>query len=540
MAYTSAPETQTNSSQRIPLAWGFDPLIENYGQQDGNGAGMNNVLAFTHRGADGAPEIWGETRYPIEGVNVSTSHSVCRGMYVWEKTSTEIYRYVVVSDGASTAVFTSPDGTTWTSVNSWATTSQTPVRFCEHINDTNTKTLFMAEGVRGYVFSTDAAGTQVVDADFPSPHVPFPIFLDGYIFLAKANTGDIYNSDLNQPTAWTAGSFISSEVYPDDIQALVKIDNYILAIGKQGCEYFYDAANAIASPLARQQGASLPFGTTIPNSIAYNFNTVVFLANGNDGEASFKVIEGLKHSELDGGGIIVSALNQLLQIVGVVTPSATKFRAAFFRQKGKLFYQLNPNGIDYDAGDTTSPTFVYDMELKVWGTLSYTAGVGNTTKFYPILFTAPATSNNLHTYVAGHGLPGFSNIFFGTLGPGVGDGKDYLYALDSGTSIYQVMRTPEYDFGTMNRKFMARCGITYIPAVGATPSTIQLQWDDTGKYVNWNTAVDFQGINYSASTDPFPFITQLGQFRKRAFKVTCSTGMCQWRYLEVDINKGQQ
>jgi len=107
------------------------------------------------------------------------------------------------------------------------------------------------------------AGTEITSADFPTPHCPFPVFMDGYLFVAKSGTQDIYNSNLDDPALWTAGDYISAEMYPDKIVALSKNNNYIYALGSNSIEYFYDAAVATGSPLGRHDSAVQQFGAVV-------------------------------------------------------------------------------------------------------------------------------------------------------------------------------------------------------------------------------------------------------------------------------------
>ncbi len=76
--------------------------------------------------------------------------------------------------------------------------------------------------------------------------------LNGYIFVCVG--GDIYNSDLDIPDSWNTSDFISTEIYPDDIVALAKYKNYLVAFGENTIEFFYDTANTSGTPLARQEG----------------------------------------------------------------------------------------------------------------------------------------------------------------------------------------------------------------------------------------------------------------------------------------------
>lgn len=528
MAFTSAPETQTYGTHRVPLV--HDLVLAP------NAAfiaslilsGCDNVVPFK----DSQGNLYGDTRNPIRGTVVTTgSTNMVRGMYVWEKTVGTNYYFVVISDGTNSKVWSATSSTgPFTAVNT-ITEATTPVRFTEFIDDTNVKKLVMVDGTAGYVFTSNAAGTQIVDADFPTPHVPFPVFLDGYLFLAKTGTGDIYNSDLNDPAAWTAGNYISTEVFPDDIQALVKVNNYLLAVGTQSCEYFYDAANATGSPMARYEGSTLPFGTPYPNSIAASKNTIMMLANNNDGELCFKLIEDFKHTEVPAMAVL-----QILQRkinTGTVTPDTV--RACWVRQTGNLLYVFNFNGNDRtSAANSVNNTPVFSTQAQVWCTFSY----NNDGKSFPAYFSSPQTSNASGTFVAGHsgaGIPFFGNYTVINVDDNI---------TGTNISIVQTMTTPAQDFGTLNRKFMSRCGIYYTSGTDATEP--RLAWGELTRSSYGNNASNISEAWFKASAvvspgPPYPFVNQLGSFRSRWFIITeVNAVRCRWYWLEVDINKGQQ
>jgi hypothetical protein len=549
MAYTPSPENQTYSTHRIPAAYSIDLRPGNLSVNSAasgivQDAGMVNLIPSIHRDPiTQGKELVAETRAAIVATPVTTSafpSTVLRGFHVWEKSPGTIYYFAVVGTGVYTTV-TPEVANTWTSVNTIAAGTG-PVRFTEYIDDVATKKLIMVDGVAGYVFTSNLAGTLIVDADFPTPHVPWPVFIDGYLFLAKANTGDIYNSDLNDPAAWTAGSFISSELYPDDIQALVKVNNYLLAIGTQGCEYFYDAGNETASPLARQEGGSLPFGCIIPNSIAVNKNSVVMITNSNDGQAVIKVIEDFKHKDLD-SSFVIPMLNSRIRNNASITSAGV--RGYFFRQSGKLFYAIKFCG-NLVATDPTidssaeNPCLVYSFETDSWTEFRY--GNSGTTAF-PVHFSSVSSTTNLATYVAGHALTsGTNRAFVGVLREGetvsgAASAADIIIETDL---IYQEIRTPNIDFGTYNLKSMHRFGLFFeLGYPSTTDITFNVSWNDADyDTASWTTA---RAITKTNGSFMFPFITQLGMFRQRAFKVTQTTGS--WiraKYFELDINKGQQ
>lgn len=518
MPFSRTPMMDTYSSQRLPVAWDLDFLEGNHSFSTMY-AGMTNLVPYY---LDETKVEYVESRSGLSTVPVvsGTGYTV-RGGYVWEKFAGVPYYFVVISDGTNTYVYSSADSVTWTVVNSWADATRTPVRFCEFISGTNIKSLVMMTGVFGYVFTSNAAGTQIVDVDFPTPHIPFPVFLNGRVYIAKTNTGDIYNSALDDPSSWTAGDFISSEVYPDDIQALLKINNYILAIGLSGSEFFYDAANASASPLARYEGGTLPFGTQFPNSIASNRDSAMLLANRADGgESIFITIEGMSFKQVPAESLLKAFGAQLSQAM-ITAPGV---RGTYVRQDGDLLYYLNFAADKHDTVPSHA-TVAYSVSTKKWVRWTF-----NVTEPLPVIVAHQGTSAFPFTIVFGH--RGNTGVFFGVMTP-----EASIDSINSLTyNIYQEILIPPNNFGTLNRKFMSRLGIFYDRYNEA--GAISVQYSDNGM-LTFSTARTMAG-NTQTSDGGFPFITQLGSFRNRGFKISTSGSKGRFYYVEVDINKGQQ
>jgi hypothetical protein len=521
VAYTSSPEKQTYSSPKVPLVHDFklQPGAVTFGAGNINVlSGVENVIPLK-----AGDSLSGITRPGLTFTSLSTTaNMVCRGLYVWEKfAGVTTYYFMVLSDGANTYIYSSANGTSWANIHNWAITSVNPCRFTEFITSTNTKYLILLTGDRGYVFTSNAAGTQITDADFPANHRPFPVFLNGRLYVAKQNTGDIYNSALDDPLSWAAGDFISSEVYPDDIQALAKVNNYLVAIGASGIEYFYDAANATASPLARQEGGLLPFGTVFPYTVAESKGGFTFLARNNDGGISLKVVEGFQVKDISTEAVSTLITKYLTNN----STNSTRMLGNYLRMYGNPYYMLTFDGTlsvgASVAANSYLATMVYSFDAGAWCKFSYPDT--NHADQFPVTFVAQSNSTSGQMYVAG---TTYSAVFYGSLAE--------TSQNDNGNPIQQTLNLPPQNFGTSNRKFMSRAGIRVLTPVPAT--TINFSYTDTPGNSSYTSGGSFGNL-----TD-FPFITQLGTFRDRQMKVdtTTPTAAINWNYLEIDINKGQQ
>lgn len=539
MAYTPAPENQTYSTHRLPAVHSLElrPFASNFytGGAISTDPGTVNILSSKE-----GKEVYGYTRPPLVGATIDSGYinRTVRGYYVWEKSIGTTYYFCVVD----ARIYSSDNGTTWTNVKA-ITSGEGAVSFTEFISSTATKSLIICDGTSNiYQFTTNAAPTTIAIGFTPIPYI---VFLDGYLFTAKAGTGDIYNCNLDDPATWTAGDFISSELYPDDVRALCKVNNYLLALGSQGCEFFYDAANPTASPLARYQEGALPFGIMFQSSLATSKNSAVFLANNNDGELVLRAVENFKFTDVPCGWLmeyIAANLTETTGGSGGHKTDSTTVRACFLRFRGDLYYVLATQPFLASYGGSAmsnwidTPTFAFNFTTGLWTELRITKSGVN----YPFtfVFSSSGKAGKPTNYVAGitHSATNTVVPCYATIDEGGGSVSTEAITTYLTDNISVELRTPRFDFGTLNSKMMNRFGVLATTSTPNATASVSIQWSDDN-YGTWTTA---RSLDIKDSTD-FPFLTQLGRFRQRSFRITYSGTAPLWfKGLEVDINKAQQ
>lgn len=380
-------------------------------------------------------------------------------------------------------------------------TSTGPVGFQEF--DTGAgKKLIVLDGTSGWVVATDNTVTQITDGDFPTPHCVGAAYLDGYLCVAKSGTDDIYNCDIQDPFTWTAGSFITAEMFPDVIVALCRQTNYVVALGSQTIEFFYDAGNSPGSPFARNSAAFQQLGSPAPDTLVEVENQFIFVGQTQTGGRSVWLMDGFTPHEIS-DSIIRGILNN--EGSDITTASATVVRS-----KGHKFYVLSM----LNAG-----TWVFDFDEGMWHQWTDYTGSGRFLCDYST--DDPVTS-----------FPYMQDRTTGQVYNMVETNTIDTTATTS-HNVTAIVITRKLDFDNINRKFMSR--FTLLMDVPTTSnSTYSLEYTDDD-YQNWSTPRTLSLNDTMAST------TQLGSFRRRAFRITYTQAYeTRLEGYEVNINYGSQ
>lgn len=386
-----------------------------------------------------------------------------RGIFYWQNTG--VY-YTVV--GATVYANTTPIYT--------LATSSGPVGFCEFKSDAS-DFLILCDGSNGYTIQSTNVVTHITDIHFPTPHVPNPVFLDGYIFLAGTATQTIHNSALQDPLTWPSDGFIDAEMFPDQIVALSKVQNYIAAVGATSIEWFYDNANSTGSPLQRNAPAVSQFGSPAPQTVQQTEKELILVGSTSAGGRTVWVIDGFQPSEI-GNEPVREALD--LEAGNMI------FNTAFVIQcAGHKWYVLN-----LKAGQRT---FVYDFEEKMWH--EWSSGLSQTN----FAFDYAADAGNGSPVLLGQSNA--TNSY--ALSP-----TNYT---DNGVLINCTVITSKLDFDTVKRKRIYRLSLVADSPEGPTAVPMSVSWTDD----DYNTYTPAQTLMLGSG---YSTITQLGYMRRRAFQ----------------------
>lgn len=361
--------------------------------------------------------------------------------------------------------------------------------------------MFFCDGTKGYLIDDTDTVTEITDVDFPSPHVPTPVFIDGYVCLPAADSADIYNCDLDDPTEWTTSNYITSEIYPDPVVALARQNNQVVALGETGTEFFYNNGDEqpTGTPLARNPQTFLQFGTCAPYAIGQNERYCFFISQSQSGGRAVQKLDGFTPEKVS-----TSFIERILDNEDDAIVNATGF---LIRVAGHFFFIIH----------LSERTLVYDIEEKEWS--EWTSSHLNTP-------TPSALGNWLVNGLQVNGNSSWDTTiitenFKWIFASDLGDGKVYLISNDTGVigkldpsvytdlenSIRCEVNTPLLDFGSLKRKTFIR--LTLIGDLAE--NSIYIRWTDDD-YRTWSNVKILSMSNR-------PVLHKLGSSRKRAFSI---------------------
>lgn len=197
-----------------------------------------------------------------------------------------------------------------------------------------------------YDVATGAA-TKITDADFPGNASLTTVgnfaHMAGFSFIMDTKA-QIWNSDVNSLTAWTASAFITASSYPDVGIGVVRKGDKIMAFGTESVQFFYNAGLAPA-PLLPIEPMTIRVGAISADAITEIGDTVFWAGSSPQGGV------GIYQYGTGAQRISTPEIDSILLLSGAgnISLSAAKFYGRSF--------------VIVQAG---SVTFVYCIEEKAW------------------------------------------------------------------------------------------------------------------------------------------------------------------------------
>ena len=483
MPFSKTPQTSTYQTKEVSL-------LNEWETRDATSTKDNDAVncfyEIIQNKKTGDKEHWVIKRDGTVAYPYVADSSTIRGCYYWED---QDKLYIATSDDI--AIVTASTGTLVATLSTAFGTTTGTVGFCEFLFDTNNTKICATDGTT--LITIDSANTKVIvtDVDLPAPHIPQPVFLDGYLFLVKTDTADIYNSDLNNPTAWTSGDFLTAEMTADKIRAIANLNNYLIIFGSGSIEYFFDAGNAAGSPLQKYDTPHKYIGYV--GGLAKSGNDLIFVGNTNASGNQIYLARDLKVDPISTPPIRRAA------------GSYTTMNAAVISYGGHDFYHLNIDSLSYQ----------YDLKTELW---TRTAFKG--TEYLPIIYAVSVNVTGVGTVsITAHS--GSSTLYYF---------KPSAYR-DDATNFTMRIITDNQLFDTYRQKTCSR--MLLLGDRSSSSANASVSWTDND-YQSYSTP---RNIDMSVE---FPVLTQLGQFRRRAWKIEWTQNLpMRFKHIEVDLNMSQ-
>lgn len=375
-----------------------------------------------------------------------------------------------------------------------------------------------AENNKGWVMNAAKTLDQIV-SNFPSTLVHGGAILDTYLFVMDED-GIIYNSDSLDPTTFGALSFLNTERDNDKGVYLGKHHDHIVAFGTRTIEFFYDAGNAIGSPLNRRTDLSYNIGCLSGTAVWENGDVIYFIGSSAAGQPAVYKLENFQVS-------IISKDVICAYITSAMLISGLKAVCSGLTTMGRdvlqiTFYSLSSGNI------VPAETISYDAISQMWG--FWRTDLNSHSKFPLITWTRRTGGQNATTAArTGEGIFYNGDIItvketlipvdsaLGTEGvyaSGVYDIDVYSASTDdAGVNIPMKIRTGTQSFGTGKYKFQTKESVD-VESTEAS-QTLRIRHSD-GKSNDFNTG---RTIDLSSNRKE---LYQGGRFIRRNYQLEYS------------------
>jgi len=360
--------------------------------------------------------------------------------------------------------------------------------------------------------ATPTVIAAIADLDFPPNQTPalslarHGAVLNGKLFLMTTD-GDIYESDIEDPTSWQALSVRNAEVEPDAGVILTKHHEHIIALGTRTLEFFEDTANATGSSLSSRTDIQYDVGAIDEDSLVRIGNRTYFVGQDKSNAVGVFMLDGFSLKKVSDETIDTF-------LTSAVTTDMMGLHASGNVSGGREFYALTLFNNITDIVPVT--TLVLVSTRGMWGHWDVQLP---DVDHYPLMDWAPSTTTRAGEGILSNGdlvtmqddfnpvdTVGASAVYEdGVYEPGI-----YTATSGSGTSIPFEIITGDFDAESPMTKYQGDLWLMHTPLSVDESVTVAVKDDEDADY----------GTGRSLSVgDKDARLTRMGSFRRRNFKI---------------------
>ena len=355
--------------------------------------------------------------------------------------------------------------------------------------------------------STPTVITQISDSVFTGlTLVRGGAVLNGILYVLTT-AGDIYESDIEDPTSWNALNFRNAEISADGGMYLGEHHQHIVVIGNRSLEFFYYAANPTGSTLNPRTDIDFAIGAVDEDSFWEEADLLFWVGFTASGGVSVYSLQNFIPTKISKSEIDTYLGN-------AVTVNNVSLIGSGFQVGGRIFYVLTlfnlTNGMIVPV-----QTITYELTSNRWYIWELEhPGIEDC----PVIRWTKATETRL-----GEGIMSNGDLITPTDKPQDTVGAHSVYDTDVyETDVYQGVGQTSHpiemvivpgpkDFGSRKRKFQYELWLVATPTT--TTQTLRVNTSDEAD-ADWSPSRLLDTSNVNAR------LRRLGKFRQRNYKLT--------------------
>ncbi len=388
-----------------------------------------------------------------------------------------------------------------------------------------------AENNEGWTVDENDNLVAISDSNFPSSLAYGGVQLGGYLFVMAVD-GIIWQSDLDNPTVWSALDFIDAERENDGGVFLGKMNDHIVAIGSSTIEFFYNAGNTVGSVLNRRQDIHHDVGCVDGETVWSNADFIYFVGADNRGQLNVYHLENFKlitvsNSDLDG----FISTNRYQEGIKCIGSGFSAFGSNYYMLS---FYYNEDNSKHVDL------TLVFENASMLWHVWDSQLKTIRNLKSIPLVAwsTRVGSSSRYGTGILANGdvitFGNFPSAFDRAEGSRYVEDNyvidNYLSSISAGSdAITLKSKIGEVSFKSNNNKFMRN--LELVGPYTKDNQEVIIRWSDTSA----------NGYHSSRRVDMKKRrkLSALGMFNRRSFEIeTTPSEPIRLEALEVEIDRG--